>query len=215
MVTHPWNLIRGVCLYRPGSPYLFEAVLASAKQAQRDLDRSWSAPRALIERKLLLQNRIQELECDQSASTTQESREQERGRRQETLIVDQVRTERQRRCEKLRAELAKIDEELNPHFGRLREIDWQQNRRLVKRLMLAGGDNSQACLAHLARIHSEVVQERVRLIACADARVEAAADEALNAMRKSMGLKERAAETDDPWDWNRHRRRSGGGWNCA
>jgi hypothetical protein len=211
-----WHLIRGVCLYRPASNALFEAVLSGAKQSLRELDRSWRAPKDLLRTKAELQTQIEESERELASLARHVARVRDRGGDEEALVWEQMGSECNRLCEERRAQAAEIERELETWFAPLRQAHQRDQRRWVRRLMLASGDDRQACLAHLGRLHGELVEERLReLQATADLRIERAADEALAVMRRSMGLKDRAPEPDDPWGWNRHRRRGGGGWNCA
>ncbi len=215
-MNHSWQLIRGACLYRPASNVLFAAVSSAARMALREADESRQAPRTLFSRRAALQKQIEDLEREQDSLARHISRVKDRGRNEEALTWESMWADCNRLYEERRAEAAEVENELEKWVAPLREAHHRDRRHWVRRLMLAGGGGSKACLAHLESIQIELAHEQIRQQqATEDDRFERAAEEALDAMRKSMGLKERVPEQVDVWDWNRHRRSGGGGWNCA
>ena len=215
-----WYLIRGVCLYRPASPDLLEAVLDIAKRLERD----WEAARApllsLIGEREYMENQLADMQGVLEFFATEISAlrrsPMSSGRLTGQLeALERMRAECEERRRGLQARIARAQLEQESLTAQFDEAHRQLERVLVRGLMLASGDDREACLHRLSVLRDELAHERKqRLSVGAKKGIRASAKAAFQAITSLILQKQSQQQLDDLWGPDEPKPR-GGGWDCA
>lgn len=214
-MSHPWQLIRGVCLYRPASPDLMESVLATARKMEREWDSACAPLRSLMSERDALDQQIREMQSLLQSFSSEISGFRGRKRDRELDAMERIRRDCEQRCTELQARLERIEAEqeaLTQQFG---ELHLQFERICVRYLMRATGDDRQACLHRLARLREELAEERARESrAGAGKRIRVTADAAFQAIVQVVSQRREERQMEEVWGRDEEMPR-GGGWDCA
>jgi hypothetical protein len=215
-----WHLIRGVCLYRPANPDLMEAILDIARRLERDLEAARAPLRALIRDREFMEKQLVEMQDVLETFATEISTLQRSpvssGRIAGQLeALEHVRAECEERRAGLQARIARAQSEQESLTAQFDGAHRQLERILVRGLMLACGDDRNACLHRLIVLRDELAQERKReLSAGARKGIRASAKAAFEAFTSAILQKQSHQQLDELWGSDEGEPRSGG-WDCA
>ena len=218
--SNPWRLIRGVCLYRPSSPDLLEAVVEIARKLEREWVEARAPLRSLISEREFLEKQLeamQELLNSFSTEIANLRRNARQDRRIEIKLqaIEQMRAESEERCISLQTRIVKMQAEQEALTAQFDELHKQLERTLVRGLMLACGDDREACLHRLKSIREELAQERAQSMrSVAQRGIRASAKMAFQAFTNLLTQKQAQQHMDEVWGWEEEKPR-GGGWDCA
>ncbi len=215
-----WYLIRGVCLYRPASSDLLDAILDLARRLERDWEAAGSPLRGLIRERELMERQLLELQEALDAfaddiETLKASPVVKGGFAGQLEIVERMRAECEERRAGLQVRIAEAQTEQETLTAQFDQAHRRLERILVRGLMLASGEDRQSCLRRLAAVREELALERKQKLSLgAKKGIRASAQAAFQALTSLISQKQSQQQLDDLWGSEEPKPR-GGGWDCA
>jgi hypothetical protein len=215
-----WHLIRGVCLYRPTSPELLEAVLDIAKRMERDWEAARAPLRSLINQREFMEKQLVDMQDVLETFATQISDLRTSPVMNARIAgqlegLERVRVECEGRRAGLQERIARAQSEQEALTAQFDEAHRQLERILVRGLMLACGDDREACLHRLASVRNELARERRRDSSVgAKKGMRASAKAVFRSFTNLITQKQSEQQVDELWGGDEPTPR-GGGWDCA